>query len=103
MAFTVGELKDLTCHRSYGVKLPELQAVWAGLWVDPPSFKTDTFFYVLGQFIKISNQMEANGHVLNFENTYIYYIIGYYIKFLFKVWDVAIYLHLIGNFYKLAH
>ena len=30
--YTVGELKDLTNHRAYGVKLPHLRAVWAGQW-----------------------------------------------------------------------
>ena len=28
--YTVGEKKDSTLHRAYGVKLPLLRAVWAG-------------------------------------------------------------------------
>ena len=30
LSYTVGEKKDSTLHRAYGVKLPLLRAVWAG-------------------------------------------------------------------------
>ena len=30
LVYTVGEKKDSTLHRAYGVKLPYLRAVWAG-------------------------------------------------------------------------
>ena len=36
--FTVGELKDLTLHKVYGVKLPKLQALWAGLTSMPNKY-----------------------------------------------------------------
>ena len=50
---------DLPVH---GVKLPKLQAVWGGTWVDPPSCKNGY------RFIEISNQIELIGEVSNFEN-----------------------------------
>ena len=61
--------KGLTVHRTIVVKLPLLQAVWAGqgsilcfvIWID--------FFLgpwlVVGQFIDISNQIEPTGEVAN--------------------------------------
>ena len=54
------------------------------------------------QFIEISNQIEVNGHVSNFEQKNLYNTLLYK-KIIFEVWDVAIYLHLIGNFYKLEY
>ena len=54
------------------------------------------------QFIDISNQIEANGHVLNFGKNNLCNSLSYK-KIVFEVWDVAIYLHLIENFCKLAH
>ena len=53
------------------------------------------------QFIDISNQIEANGHVSNFGKNNLCNSLSYK-KIVFEVWDVAIYLHLIGNFCKLA-
>ena len=60
-----------TIHRAYGVKLPLLRAVWAGQGSILPLVKWIDFFLgpwlVVCQFIEISNQMESNGEVLNFE------------------------------------
>ena len=44
--------------------------------------------------------MELIGQVSNFENIYNALL---YKNFVFEAWDFAIYLYLIGNFYKLAH
>ena len=38
----------------------------------------------------------VNGEVSNIEKNY---VIGYYIDFLSKFWDLAIYPHLIGNYF----
>ena len=46
--------------------------------------------------------MELNGEVANFENKNLFNTLLDK-KYIFKLWNVAIYLHLIGNFYKLAH
>ena len=68
---TVGELKDLTLHRTIVVKLPLLRAVWVGhgsifhfvIWID---FFLGPWLEVC-QFVEISNQIESNGAVSNFE------------------------------------
>ena len=41
---TVGEKKDSTLHRAYGVKLPLLRAVWAGQGLILPLEKLLHFF-----------------------------------------------------------
>ena len=46
--------------------------------------------------------MEVNGHVSNFGKNNLFDTLLYK-KIIFEVWDVAIYLHLIGNFYKLVY
>ena len=47
-----------------------------GAGVDPPSWKTDTFFLgpwlLVCQFIEICNQMEITGAVSNFERIFLY-------------------------------
>ena len=54
----------------YDVKLPLLQALWAGWWWVLPLEKWVHFFLgpwrLVCQFIDISNQIEVNGHVSNF-------------------------------------
>ena len=42
--YTVGEKKDSTLHRAYGVKLPYLRAVWAGQGLILPLEKLTHFF-----------------------------------------------------------
>ena len=67
--YTVGEKKDSTLHRAYGVKLPLLRAVWAGQGLILPLEKLLHFFLgpwlLVCQFIDISNQMETTGEVSN--------------------------------------
>ena len=54
----------------YDVKLPLLQALWAGRWLVLPLEKWVHFLLgpwrLVCQSIEISNQMEVNGHVSNF-------------------------------------
>ena len=54
----------------YDVKLPLLQALWAGWWWVLPLEKWVHFLLgpwrLVCQFIDISNQIEVNGHVSNF-------------------------------------
>ena len=63
----------------YGVKLPKLQAVWTGYGRILPLEKWTHF--VLGpwllvcQFLGISNQMEVNGHISNFEKKIFYTVV----------------------------
>ena len=71
---TVGELKDLTLHRACVVKLPLLRAVSARQGWILPFVKWVHFFLgpwlLVYQFIEISNQMEVNGEVSNFERKF---------------------------------
>ena len=82
----VGELKDLTLLRAYGVKLPYLRAVSAGTNVK--IVKWIRFFLgpwlLVCQFIEISNQMEVNGDVTNFGWKNLFYTLLHK-KFFFEV------------------
>ena len=67
---TVGELKDLTLLITLNT------GCVSGTWMDPIYCKMGTFFLrslalsLVCQFIEISNQMEVNGHVSNFEKIF---------------------------------
>ena len=65
----LGEKKDSTLHRVYGVKLPLLRAVWVGQGLILPLEKLIHFFLgpwlLVCQFIDIFNQMEPTGEVAN--------------------------------------
>ena len=73
---TVGEKKDSTLHRAYGVKLPYLRAVWAGQGLILPLEKLTHFFLgpwlLVCQFIDISNQTETTGEVSDIERFFLY-------------------------------
>ena len=73
--YTVGEKKDSTLHRAYGVKLPLLRAVWAGQGLILPLEKLLHFFLgpwlLVCQFIDISNQMETTGEVSNIKRIFL--------------------------------
>ena len=101
------ELKNLCAiHRTIVVKLPLLRAVWAGQGSILPFVILIDFFLgpwlVVCQFVEISNQMESNGEVLSLEQIFLFNTILYKMIFL-NAQNFAIWLHLIGNFYKLAH
>ena len=68
---TVGELKDLTLHRTIVVKLPQLRAALTEQGSILPIVRWIDFFLgpwlLVYQSIEISNQMESNGEVSNFE------------------------------------
>ena len=63
--------KRIEQNAIYGVKLPQLQAVWAGQGLILPLKKWMHFFLgpwlLVCQFIEISNQMEPTGEVSNVE------------------------------------
>ena len=84
----VGSLKDWR-NRSVWSKTTLISGGVGGAGVDPPSWKTNVFFvgpwHFVRQFIEISNQMELNYEVSNFEEKKRLYNRVLYI-FLFKVW-----------------
>ena len=99
---TVGEKKDSTLHRAYGVKLPLLRAVWADQGLILPLEKWINFFLCLWllvcQFIDISNQIEITGEVSNIER-FFYNIIEHYINFVESFFP-QLYFNLFGLLFR---